>query len=270
MPKVLYDIHVSTIQRTNLTCAVEPMRPHRRICPTTSRWNGLDKIWVLTWQADPPSTIVEYAASSSDDYFLSIKAEVKSKEHDALMKQTVSAMVKIAASVRRTSKSPLTSERHSPAIAVKDTPVPAMVAIKPISGCPFEFELPGEVAPKMDGGANWIGSKGQLKSGRWVMLCGGDAASNAHLKRTLDGLSCRVETTPPHHQICARSKRWNGTDRLSIWTAYGQTKVEFDVYTAGGQRLYFAIGLEKAANQALIEQAVGIAQAVSRSARLAK
>ena len=260
----------SWIQRTFLTCVIEPTPPHRRICPTTSRWNDLDKIWILTTQTDPPSTIVEYVASSSDDYFLSIKAEVKSKEYDALMKQTLSEIVKVAASVQLTSKSPLTSERHSPAITVKDTPVPAMVAIKPISGCPFEFELPGEVTPNMDGDVEWTSGKGQLKSGRWVMVCGSDPVTNAHLRRTLDRLSCRVETTPPHHQICARSKRWNGTDRVTILTVDGRSTVEFNAYTADDQLLLFAITLEKHADQSLIEHAVGVAQAVSRSVKLPK
>lgn len=260
-----YRSSVKLVHLTYLTCFIEPTRPHRRICPTTKRWNGLDKIWVLTTQTDPPSTIVEYAASSSDGYLLSIKAKVKSKEHDALMKQTLSAMVKIAASVRRRSDSPPTPDQLSPATSAKDISTPVMVTFKAITGCPFEFKLPNEFAPKIESVPKGALGEGEIKSGRWFILCSSDPETNVQFRSTLDGLSCRVEATPPHHQICARSKRWNGSDRLTLETIEGQSKIVFQAFTARDQLLLFAITPEKHASPAVIEKAIGFAQAVSRS-----
>ncbi|MEO9877614.1 MAG: hypothetical protein ABJM26_10365 [Anderseniella sp.] len=255
---------------TYLTCFIEPTRPHRRICPTTKRWNGLDKIGIFTVPADPPSTIVEYVASSSDGYILSIRADVKSKVHDALMKQTLSAVVKIAASVRRKSNSPPTPGQLSPATSAKDISTPVMVTFKAITGCPFEFKLPKAFTPRMESIPKGAHGGGEIKSGRWFILCSSDPETNVLYRSTLEGLSCRIETTPPHHQICARSKRWNGSDRLTLETVEGQSKIVLQAFTAQDQLLLFAITPEKHASPAVIEKAIGFAQAVSRSVNPAK
>ena len=257
----------SRVQLTFSTCFIEPMRPHRRVCPVTNRWNGLDKIWAVTLSTDPPSTRVEYVASSSDDYFLSIKADVKSKEHGGLVKQTLSTVVKVAASVRHKPRSPSSPDRFSLATTATDTAAPDMVAFKATDGCPFDFKLPKEFAPKMESVSKGAHGRGELKSGSWSMLCSSDPESHAHLHSLLDGLSCRVEPTPPHHQICARSKRWDGTDRLTLNTIEGKTKVLYQTYNANDHWLVFLINLDKHAGHAVIENAVSLAQAVSRSVK---
>jgi hypothetical protein len=145
-----------------------------------------------------------------------------------------------------------------------------MVAFKATNECPFEFELPKEFAPRMESVPKGAVSRGQMKSGRWLVLCSSDPETNVLFRSTLDGLSCRVETTPPHHQICARSKRWNGSDRLTLETVEGQSKIVFQAFTAQDQLLLFAITPEKHASPAVIEKAIGFAQAVSRSVNPAK
>ncbi len=265
-----YRSSVKWAHLTYFTCFIEPAGPHRRVCPTTKRWNGLDKIWLVTVPTGPPSTIVEYVASSSDDYFLSIRAGVKSKEYDAWMKQTLAKVVKIAASVRRTSKNRLSPDRLSSVTIAKDISTPAMVAFKATKGCPFEFKLPSEFTPKMERIPKGAHGGGEIKSGRWFILCSSDPETNVLYRSTLEGLSCRVEATPPHHQICARSKRWNGSDRLTLETVEGQSKIVFQAFTARDQLLLFAITPEKHASPAVIEKAIGFAQAVSRSVNPAK
>ncbi len=262
-----YRSSVKWAHLTYFTCFIEPAGPHRRVCPTTNRWNGLDKIWAVTLSTDPPSTRVEYVASSSDDYFLSIKADVKSKEHGGLVKQTLSTVVKVAASVRHKPRSPSSPDRFSLATTATDTAAPDMVAFKATDGCPFEFKLPKEFAPKMESVSKGAHGRGELKSGSWSMLCSSDPESHAHLHSLLDGLSCRVEPTPPHHQICARSKRWDGTDRLTLNTIEGKTKVLYQTYNANDHGLVFLINLDKHAGHDLIESAVSLAQAVSRSVK---
>ena len=240
-------------------CRFEPTPPHRQICNKTSRWNNRDSIIEIKkgW------TDITYSAEGPNGYQLFIRAEVKPYGDDDLVEETRQKILKISTSVHvKNGKPPLPEITKTYSNAL-----PELFAVKKDALCPFEFKLPKSYVAKITRFPMSLVYSGQFELATWGIICSNDPSSHTHHKHLLEDTSCYIETTPPHHKICWRSRRWGGTEQLLLSKFDWQTNIQYQAYTSQDQWLLVGVKFDRQADQTMIKKTLEIVQAIAKSVK---
>jgi len=212
-------------------CQIETTIPHRRICQKTSRWNNTDTISISTPLLGT-GTEVHYLAIAPNDFFLSVRAKVKSDKNGPLVEEALQTVIKFALSVRMNiaRSTPIVPDLTAPLRGVEK--VSKMDAAYTDVNCPFEFSLPKNLVLKTKRLPNLVYYSSRTSHtplARWSLGCGSNRQS--HYLYLLKAIRCIVEPAPPHRRICIPGKRWEGIEKLQIVTVGETSMIQYLVYT---------------------------------------
>ena len=250
-------------------CQIETTIPHRRICQKTSRWNNKDTISIST-PLSGTGTEVRYLAIAPNDFFLSVRAKVKSDKNGPLVEEALQTVIKLALSVR------MDIRGSTPTVPDLTTAVRGVEKISTMNApykdtdCPFAFSLPKDLVLKTKRLPNLVYYSSRTSHtplARLSLGCGSNRQS--HYLYLLKAIRCIVEPAPPHRRICIPSKRWNGIEKLQIVTVGETSMIQYLVYTPQDHWLFMEVSFDKSADKADIENSLAIVQTMVQNMRYA-